>query len=72
MREQKLTVSGLFRPGWHAFPEQQRVPLLQLAGTWLEELGFYAGAEVMVRGAEGRLVVVLRELKPDDAGEEEL
>jgi hypothetical protein len=65
MREQKLTVSGLFRPGWHAFPERQRVPLLQLAGPWLAELGFYAGAEVRVRGEGGRLEVVLREL---DAG----
>jgi len=68
MREQKLTVSGLFRPGWHGFPESQRVPLLQLAGSWLEELGFHVGAEVKVRAKAGRVVVLLREVDP---GEEE-
>lgn len=62
MAERKLTVSGLYRPGWHAFPQRQRMPLLQLAGPWLEEAGFYPGAEVQVRVESGRLVVVLREL----------
>lgn len=70
MAEHKLTVAGLFRPGWHAFPQRQRMPLLQLAGPWLEEAGFYPGAEVKVRVEAGRLVVELRELELEpEAGE---
>ncbi len=60
LREQKLTVSGLYRPGWHVFPLREQVPLLQLAGPWLEKAGFYPGAQVSVRPEPGRLVVVLR------------
>jgi len=66
MREQKLTVLGLFRPGWHGFPESQRVPLLQLSGSWLEELDFHVGAEVRVQAEAGRLVVVLRGLEGEE------
>lgn len=70
MAERKLTVAGLFRPGWHALPERQQMPLLQLAGPWLEEAGFFPGAEVKVRVEAGRLVVELRELEPGlEAGE---
>ncbi|MCB1035180.1 MAG: SymE family type I addiction module toxin [Acidobacteria bacterium] len=67
MREQKLTVSGLYRPGWHAFPQRQRVPLLQLVGPWLEEVGFHEGAQVRVQMEAGRLVVERR--REDDGGE---
>ena len=56
----KLTVTGLFRPGWHAFPLREQVPLLQLVGPWLERAGFFPGAQVTVRVQQGRLVVVLR------------
>jgi len=69
MREQKLTVSGLYRPGWHAFPHRQRIPLLQLVGPWLEEVGFHIGAEVKVRAEEGRLEVLVREAEGDDSEE---
>ena len=70
MREQKLTVSGLFRPERHVFPLREQLPLLQLAGPWLEKAGFYPGAQVAVRAEPGRLVVVLRGRDEDALGEE--
>jgi len=39
MREQKMTISGLYRPGWHSFADLGQVPLLQLASHWLAEAG---------------------------------
>lgn len=64
--DQKLTISGLYRPGWHSFPNQHRVPLLQLAGTWLAEAGFTVGGEVRVRAEYGRLVVTLRDVDGEE------
>jgi len=56
MREEKLTVSGLYGPGWPAFAEERPLPLLQLAGRWLWEAGFGVGTRVRVEVvAEGRL-----------------
>ena len=57
-QEHKLTVSGLYRPGWHAFPEDERLPHLPLMGRWLWEAGFGVGTRVKVDVvAEGELVV---------------
>ncbi len=72
MTEHKLTISALYRPGWHAFPESQQLPLLQLSGLWLRDAGFDPGARVRVDVMEeGRLVVTRveegeeeRELRP--------
>jgi hypothetical protein len=56
--EQKLTVTGLYRPGWHRWPEAGQVPYLPLAGRWLAEAGFPTGARVAVQVVEdGKLVV---------------
>ncbi len=58
MTEQKLTISGLYRPGWHRWPELGQVAYLPLAGRWLTEAGFPVGARVTVEAVEdGRLVV---------------
>ncbi len=40
MDGQRLTISALYRPGWHAFPASEQLPLLQLAGLWLRNAGF--------------------------------
>jgi len=40
MTEQKLTVTGLYRPGWHRWPELGQVPHLPLTGDWLAEAAF--------------------------------
>jgi hypothetical protein len=68
MREQKMTISGLYRPGWHAFHDLGQVPLLQLAGQWLAEAGFPVGTKVRVEVVEDGRVLVSRV----DAWEEEL
>jgi hypothetical protein len=58
MTEQKLTVTGLYRPGWHRWPEVGQVAYLPLAGQWLAEAGFPVGARVVVEVVEdGELVV---------------
>lgn len=58
MTEQKLTVTGLYRPGWHRWPDLGQVPYLPLAGQWLAEAGFPAGTRVLVEVVEdGELVV---------------
>jgi hypothetical protein len=63
MREEKLRVSGFYRPGWSAAPSLERPsPLLLLVGSWLAEAGFAPGDEVRVTGRDGRLQVVRREL----------
>ena len=57
MRTLKLRVSGLYGAGEHVFPSGQ-VPLVQLAGRWLEEAGFPMGSRVTVEVVEdGRLVL---------------
>jgi len=71
MREQPMTVSGMYQPGWHPLPSRaSQVPLLILAGPWLEEVGFAAGSEVRVLAEPGRVVVELRELRRGSRGEE--
>jgi len=60
MREEKLRVSGFYRPGWSSLDRQS--PLLLLVGSWLAEAGFAPGDEVRVSGRDGRLLVVRREL----------
>jgi antitoxin component of MazEF toxin-antitoxin module len=58
MTEQKLMVTGLYRPGWHRWPDLGQVPYLPLAGNWLAEAGFPAGARVAVEVVgDGELVV---------------
>lgn len=70
MAEQRLTVSGLYRPGWHAWPSRaSQIPLLQLAGSWLEDVGFSVGSEVQVYAEPGRVVVRLREGGCGEEGE---
>jgi hypothetical protein len=60
--EQRVTVSGLYRPGWHRSPSRwSQIPLLQLAGTWLEEQGFHVGSRVRVISERGRVVIELEE-----------
>jgi hypothetical protein len=54
MTEQKLTVTGLYRPGWHRWPELGQVAYLPLAGQWLAEAGFPVGAREEVEAAEAR------------------
>jgi len=57
MTEQKLRVSGLYRPAEHVYPSGP-LPLVQLVGSWLEEAGFPVGARVRVEVVEdGRLVL---------------
>jgi hypothetical protein len=68
MREQKMTISGLYRPGWHAFGELGQVPLLQLAGRWLAEAGLPVGTKVRVEVVEDGRVLISRV----EAWEEEL
>ena len=60
MREQKMTISGLYRPGWHAFAELGQVPLLQLAGRWLAEAGLPIGTKVRIEVVEDGRVVITR------------
>jgi len=60
MREQKMTISGLYRPGWHAFPELGQVPLLQLAGRWLAEAGLPVGTKVRIEVVEDGRVMITR------------
>ena len=61
MRELKLRVSGLYRPGEHVYPSGQ-MPLVQLVGSWLETAGFPVGTAVRVEVVEdGRLVVTRAE-----------
>lgn len=68
MTERKLTISALYRPGWHAFPHREQLPHLQLAGPWMEAAGFYPGARVRVDVvADGRLVVTRVDEGQDDA-----
>ena len=51
-------VTGLYRPGWHRWPDLGQVPYLPLAGQWLAEAGFPAGARVAVEVVgDGELVV---------------
>lgn len=70
MREQPVTISGMYRPGWHPLPSRaSQVPFLLLAGPWLEEAGFHVGSEVRIKAEAGRLLVELRELGEDSAGE---
>ncbi len=58
MTEHKPTISALYRHGWHAFPKSAQLPLLQLAGLWMRDAGFYPGAQVRVDVVgDGRLVV---------------
>jgi hypothetical protein len=58
MTAQKLTVTGLYRPGWHQWPEVGQVAYLPLAGEWLAEAGFPVGTRVVVEVVEdGELVV---------------
>lgn len=62
MMEQKLTISGLYRPGWSRWPAPSpgggEVPYLPLEGTWLGEAGFLPGTRVLVEVvADGELVV---------------
>ena len=58
MTEQKLMVTGLYRPGWHRWPDLGQVPHLPLTGQWLAEAGFPAGARVAVEVVgDGELVV---------------
>ncbi|MGD2114651.1 MAG: hypothetical protein PVG07_06355 [Acidobacteriota bacterium] len=62
----KLRVSGLYRPGEHVFSSGQ-LPLVQLVGSWLGEVGFPVGARVTVEAVEdGRLVLT----RVDEAEEE--
>ncbi len=57
MRELKLRVSGLYRPGEQVYPSGP-LPLVQLVGSWLEEAGFPVGTRVRVEVVEdGRLVL---------------
>lgn len=66
MRTLKLRVSGLYRAGEHVFPVGQ-LPLVQLVGSWLAEVGFPVGARVTVEAVEdGRLVLT----RVDEAEEE--
>jgi len=68
MTEQKLTISGLYRPGWHRWPEVGQVAYLPLAGQWLAEAGFPVGARVVVEVVEdGELVV--RRVEEGEAAE---
>lgn len=58
MTEQKLMVTGLYRPGWHSWPETGQVAHLPLTGRWLAEAGFPAGTRVVVEVVgDGELVV---------------
>jgi len=64
MPEQKVTISGLYRPGWAEMDRQ--LPLIHLAGPWLAEAGFYVGSQVRVWVEHGRLVVTLRDFQDPD------
>ena len=67
MPEQKVTVSGLYRPGWSEIPSVDRqLPFIPLAGPWLAEAGFYVGSQVRVWVERGRLVVTLRDFQDPD------
>ncbi len=58
MTEHKLTISALYRPGWHVLPRSAQLPLLQVVGPWLQDAGFYPGARVRIDVVgDGRLVV---------------
>ena len=60
MAEHKVTVSGLYRPGWSRAPALDRpLPLLQLGGL-AEEAGLYPGCQVRVLTEEGRLMMVVK------------
>ena len=65
MSDQKFRVSGFYPPGWSSVDRPS--PLLMLVGAWLEKAGFAPGDEVRVRGQDGRLEVVRRELDDDQS-----
>jgi hypothetical protein len=72
MREQKMPIAGRPTPGGPTVPSRSQVPLLLLAGVWMQGAGFYPGARVRVDVVDdGRLVVTRadngdagRELRP--------
>lgn len=68
MREQQVTVSGLYRPGWRVPGLGSQVPLLLLCGSWLSDAGFHVGSKVRVLAEPGRVVVELRESATSLAG----
>jgi len=70
MREQQVTVSGLYRPGWRVPGVGAQVPLLLLCGSWLEDAGFPVGSKVRVVAEPGRVVVVPREVEVGAGGGE--
>ncbi len=70
MREQQVTVSGLYRPGWRVPGLGSQVPLLLLCGSWLSDAGFHVGSKVRVMAEPGRVVVVPRESAVEAFGEE--
>ena len=51
MKERKMKVSGLYRSD----RERRPVSSIRLTGKWLEELGFVAGEEYVVRKSPGRI-----------------
>jgi hypothetical protein len=57
MREQRMLVSGLYRPGDRRPGLKSQVPLVLLAGVWLTEAGFRVGCEVRVKVERDRLVI---------------
>ena len=57
MREQRMLVSGLYRPGHRRPGLRSQVPLVLLAGVWLGEAGFPVGCEVRVKVERERLVI---------------
>lgn len=57
MREQRMLVSGLYRPGDRRPGLKSQVPLVLLSGVWLDEAGFRVGCEVRVQVERDRLVI---------------
>jgi hypothetical protein len=57
MREQRMLVSGLYKPGHRLPGVKSQVPLVLLSGVWLGEAGFRVGCEVRVKVERGRLVI---------------
>ncbi len=58
-RTHAFTVTTLQRAGRTMFARSSVVPMIRMAGQWLESYGFTRGARVIVTAEEGKLVLTL-------------